>query len=177
MWLTHQRTHILKIFLFMRMKLMNKPVNNSTQILHLIRNMACNECWHGVILLALVFLLALVCFLLAFVCFLLALVCFLLAIVCFLLARLITEEAENAFESATAALSLWAEKRTILAANEAFLLIRKKVKSKSCFCRFNRTKYATNYQSIYILIKLWSPCLFAWGRAYESWIRNGCSNF
>ena len=27
-----------------------------------------------------------------------------------------------------------------------------------------------------ILIKLWSSCLIAWGRAYKSWIRNGYSN-
>ena len=36
------------------------------------------------------------------------------------------------------------------------------------------------YLSIYILIKLWSSglydWLYVWGRAYESWIRNGCSN-
>ena len=36
--------------------------------------------------------------------------------------------------------------------------------------------YLSIYLSSYILIKLWSPWLFVWGRAYESWIRNGYSN-
>ena len=43
------------------------------------------------------------------------------------------------------------------------------------FTQLNVSLLMIIYLSIYILIKVWSSCLIDWGRAYESWIRNGSS--